>query len=249
MKKWTKNEIAQAIELLMSGKTYDEISVVMNRTKKSIRCKLNKNGYFFLDYYDDSLRNENVICLECKKEFTFLKSANRKFCSSSCSVSYYNKINKIKHGLYTKDRKFIKSCEICGHEIIKNVKLKARFCSNTCQQKFRKSKKDEEILNGTVRYTKTLKRYIINRDEEKCKICGINEWKGKNIILILDHIDGNSNNNFPSNLRLLCPNCDAQTDTFTGKNMGNGRNKRRDRYYKEKMILKELREKHLNNIK
>jgi len=30
----------------------------------------------------------------------------------------------------------------------------------------------------------------------------------------LDHIDGDCCNNEEGNLRLLCPNCDAQTDTF-----------------------------------
>jgi hypothetical protein len=240
MKNWIKKEITQAIELLKSGNTYEEISIILNRTKKSIKCKLHREGYFFVNY-DKLLKTEKVICLECEKEFIFLKSANRKFCSSSCAISYYNKINKLKHGLYTKDRKSVKHCEICEQEIVKNVRLKSRFCSHECQQKFRKNEKEKEILNGSVKYIKTLKKYIINRDGKKCKICGISEWKGKNILLVLDHVDGDSNNNFPSNLRLLCPNCDAQTDTFAGKNIGNGRKKRRDRYYKEKMILEELK--------
>lgn len=35
----------------------------------------------------------------------------------------------------------------------------------------------------------------------------------------LDHIDGNHRNNRLYNLRLLCPNCHSQTDTYAGKNL------------------------------
>lgn len=32
------------------------------------------------------------------------------------------------------------------------------------------------------------------------------------------HLDGHSNNNGRSNLRLICPNCDSQLETFKSKN-------------------------------
>lgn len=48
--------------------------------------------------------------------------------------------------------------------------------------------------------------------------------------LVLDHIDGHSENGQLTNLRIICNNCDALTDTYKGKNRGNGRAKRRERY-------------------
>lgn len=52
----------------------------------------------------------------------------------------------------------------------------------------------------------------------KCAECGIESWNGKSLTLQLDHIDGNPHNHLLSNLRLLCPNCHSQTDTFCGRN-------------------------------
>lgn len=52
----------------------------------------------------------------------------------------------------------------------------------------------------------------------KCAICGIDSWNNKQLNLELDHIDGNRINHALTNLRLLCPNCHAQTDTYRSKN-------------------------------
>jgi hypothetical protein len=45
-------------------------------------------------------------------------------------------------------------------------------------------------------------------------------WRGAELPPILDHANGNSRDNRPSNLRFVCPNCDAQLPTRGGANRG-----------------------------
>lgn len=56
--------------------------------------------------------------------------------------------------------------------------------------------------------------------EARCSICLLTDWQSKPIPLELDHVDGDNTNNMLVNLRLLCPNCHAQTDNYRGKNWG-----------------------------
>ncbi|MFF5569265.1 HNH endonuclease [Streptomyces luteogriseus] len=50
---------------------------------------------------------------------------------------------------------------------------------------------------------------------EACADCGIGpEWRGKPMTLEVDHINGDWSDDRLENLRLLCPNCHATTDTW-----------------------------------
>ena len=79
----------------------------------------------------------------------------------------------------------------------------------------------EEYLkeNSVVQSFRLKNRLLLEGlKEHKCECCGITEWNGKPAPLELDHINGNHHDNQLENLRILCPNCHAQTDTYRGKN-------------------------------
>jgi len=54
--------------------------------------------------------------------------------------------------------------------------------------------------------------------EHRCSRCSLETWLSGPIPLELEHINGDHTDNSLSNLRLLCPNCHALTDTYRGKN-------------------------------
>lgn len=82
-----------------------------------------------------------------------------------------------------------------------------------------------DILNGKYPQMQSfkVKQKLLNAGIKKhcCEICKLTEWNNKPIPIELDHIDGNSTNHKLENLRLLCPNCHAQTETYRGKNKSN----------------------------
>lgn len=54
--------------------------------------------------------------------------------------------------------------------------------------------------------------------KKECSICGQGPvWNNQELVLQLDHINGNREDNSLKNLRLLCPNCHTQTPTWGAK--------------------------------
>lgn len=53
----------------------------------------------------------------------------------------------------------------------------------------------------------------------KCTICNqVNTWNNQELIMILDHINGNNHDNRLENLRWVCPNCNSQLPTTSARN-------------------------------
>lgn len=155
-------------------------------------------------------------CKECNKP---LKGKfAKKFCSRSCSVTHSNKLRKKKHG----------NCVQCNKEL---TFKQSKFCSYECSAEHRiKTHIDRWLYDpDSIKVLpKGIKKHILKNGE--CEVCHRKEWMGEKIPIEVDHIDGNSENNRPENLRAICPNCHAQTETYKGANRGNGRHARRERY-------------------
>ena len=81
----------------------------------------------------------------------------------------------------------------------------------------------EEILEGKhPQYqSNKLRTRLIEEGykSKRCECCGNTQWLGKPISLEVDHINGISTDHRIENLKILCPNCHAQTDTYRGKNI------------------------------
>lgn len=80
--------------------------------------------------------------------------------------------------------------------------------------------KDILVENSSYQNISRLKQRIVKENllEYKCAECGISSWRGKELSLQLDHINGINNDHRLENLRFLCPNCHSQTETYAGKN-------------------------------
>jgi hypothetical protein len=77
------------------------------------------------------------------------------------------------------------------------------------------------VENSTYANMRGLMKKLKNERgwEHRCSICKLTEWNDKSIPLEIDHINGIHSDNRIENLRAICPNCHAQTDTYKGKNM------------------------------
>ena len=79
---------------------------------------------------------------------------------------------------------------------------------------------EDYFSNKAPMQSDKLKIRLLNEGylEPKCGICGEEEWRGKEIPLQLDHKNGKHDDNSLRNLRVICPNCHAQTPWYRIKN-------------------------------
>lgn len=161
---------------------------------------------------------KTVNCLQCKKGFIVYPSSSQQFCNRSCATSYNNT---------RKEKKPKTACKCCGQLV---EKRNNKFCSAKCMGEYTNKISTEKniklLKEGKLPDTNRggIKKTLIALGvPERCNVCGVSEWQGQKLPLILDHIDGKATNNKMENLQLLCSNCDSISPTYKAKNKGNGR--------------------------
>jgi hypothetical protein len=162
-------------------------------------------------------REENKReCLECSLRIYDLDKI--KFCSRSCAATHNNRLH-VKRKKQVATVEFFQ-CLFCEIECTRRKNSLAKFCSVKCQMAARQDEVFKKIEDGN--YTglgrNSFKAYLVEKISPNCAECGQEPfWNGKKLTLDMDHIDGDRGNNVIENLRLLCPNCHTQTETWGRK--------------------------------
>lgn len=131
-------------------------------------------------------------------------------------------------------------CLNCQKELNQGSSSTHKFCNNKCQadyyhaQWIKRWKDGKETgIRGYYGISVHIKKFILEKYDKKCALCGWNKINPytNTLPLEIDHIDGDYKNNKEENLILLCPNCHSLTSTYKGANKGKGR-KNRKKYTK-----------------
>lgn len=144
------------------------------------------------------------VCQRCGSTFEYIKTHKsgylRKYCDE-CTLQLkrersYN--NRVKRGL------------------IKNPGVGSGNAN-------RSGKDNPCYKNGIGTYRRVAQEHCKPR-EWKCFYCGVDhshsiKQKGKKLPLLVHHIDGNRNNNDPSNLRIVCKRCHQVIEHDCSKNL------------------------------
>lgn len=109
------------------------------------------------------------------------------------------------------------------HERIREerVEISHWLSRSECFPSKRQTLEEVMVKNSTYSRGPLKKRLIKNKIiPYQCGLCSAPpEWRGKALVLVLDHINGVYNDHRKENLRFLCPNCNSQTSTFAGKKL------------------------------
>src|ERR1035437_2744414 len=180
MRKWENKDKEYLIELIKGGKSIKEVSLIIDRTIRSVERKISIWGYKISDYKQSYYILKT--CKKCECEFNSLISDGRIFCSKSCSNSFANLNRTID---YKKTKEI--DCVSCGEKILVKVNTdnvikcdscslkKCKYCNNKVSG--RKHHVCDECISysGYILFYEKLKIYdkndkLININKKAVKI-------------------------------------------------------------------------------
>lgn len=235
--KWNHQNKLRLSELVLAGKTTEQISDILNISFSSVATARIRH-----------VSRENTVtyqCMYCDGLWKGPQYEQRKFCKPQCKEAY--ELGSIKRSSKWKkclgcDIRTTRSwcavncspikqpsqpkpeytCSTCGKASTGYGKYCGWECYSLVHKQQLAQNRAENLKNGKLK-NKTLRRYLLSLLPNICSSCQRDTWMNKPIPLDVDHKDGNSDNNLIENLRFLCPNCHSQTTTYKAKNKGSGR--------------------------
>ena len=176
-------------------------------------------------------RDQKIYCgSSCAAKYGNIKRVNKKITANKELIEYLISkkthitliINQIGVNYGTFKRAYPEYCNSPEDNI---SVLKRQFIDRVVQRKelrweeiFESIRQTGSCLNENTGKNQAtwLKRYLIQQSGERCSQCNWAERNPitNNIMIEIDHIDGDNSNNTISNVRLLCPNCHSLTPTY-----------------------------------
>lgn len=188
------------------------------------------NGKFIKEDLERMILTEKLTYREIGKKYGVSDTYIKKICQK-LDIKLVKRSNFPPDWVPHNKGRGSKKCLNCSKEFI-STSSKSKYCDKNCEVEYKLKSKYEHYLNNQDEFCKItdmrfIKQHILKEQNECCDICqNKNEWNGKLIVFILDHINGDASNNKRNNLRLICPNCDSQLDTYKSKNKNSARKKR-----------------------
>lgn len=226
MKKLRDYQIT-ARDMRAAGMSIVKISKELRVSKSSVSIWV--RDIILTEEQKDALSNKSRdkirICKSCGNEFEVTREKRDNiYCSLYCYANY----------IRGKPKKEKSHCLFCGSDSVR------KFCSAECYNSHNwkvKIKKSNET-GMSPSHPATAKTLIKKMRGNRCEICLGEKWMESPIPLVLDHINGNSEDWRLENLRLVCGNCDMMLPTYKSKNRGRGRKYQRE--YQRKLAAKNL---------
>jgi len=208
--RWTIENLENCIK---DSKTYKEIIQKLGlkvgaSSYNTLRTYLTKYNIIFINDYTKKIwEKENISVL-------ILNSMNH--------TEVLIKMDLIPHGSNFKTlNKYIKKYDI-------DVSHFDSYYKNEKKGYVKKSELSDILVENSTFDRSNLKRrlYEDGLKQRVCEMCGQDEiWNGNHMSLIIDHINGVSNDNRIENLRIICPNCSATLPTHAGRNIKSKKSK------------------------
>ena len=154
-------------------------------------------------------------CERCNKEHDG-KFGSGRYCSRSCSNArkFTSESNRLKSAAAKRYYKSLSDEERKSMALERSKNIDYAKISKTWENKLLLSEFDKLTWSS-------MRLRVILEQKSKCYECGCSEWRGSELPLEIDHVNGNNKDNSRENLKALCPNCHSITPTWRGRNKKN----------------------------